>query len=212
MFPAVLGWGQRFMPRHADPALPERRRAQILEAARRCFLERGFRETTVEEICAEARFSPGALYRYFDAKADIVAAIALEARAHAQAALHRLEDGADLIDALTELALIFFAAFEGERDGALLADIWGEAARDRALAQALAARDGIVAARVAAAIARAQRAGRAYPALSPQDAAEALMAMLDGMALRLALRREAGSAAAARRFRAFAVHVLKPKR
>ena len=51
------------MPRLADPALPERRRLQILDAARSCFRERGFRQATIEEICAEARISPGALYR-----------------------------------------------------------------------------------------------------------------------------------------------------
>ena len=197
------------MPRLADPALPARRRAQILEAARYCFSARGVRQPTREEICAEARVSPGALYRYFDAKADIIAAIALDARAEAEASLDQLAAGDGLIDALAEMARAFFTAFEGE-DSALLADIWAEAARDPVLAKALADRDRVALGRLAGAIERAARAGSIYPALSPEEAAETLLAALEGMALRRTLRPTGGEAG--RRFRALALHLLKPKR
>jgi TetR/AcrR family transcriptional repressor of uid operon len=197
------------MPRPADPALPARRRAQILEAARYCFSARGFRLTTIEEICAEARVSPGALYRYFAAKADIIAAIALDARAESEAMLDQLSAGDGLIDALAEMARAFLAAFEGA-ESALLADIWAEAARDPALAQALAARDRIALARLAGAIERAARTGAIYPALAPEEAAETLLSALEGMALRRTLK--PSGAEAARRFRALALHLLKPKR
>lgn len=200
------------MPRLADPALPERRRSQILEAARACFRERGFRQTTIESICAEARISPGALYRYFGSKADIVAAIALDARADAEAALDHLAGADALVDGLAELARAFFEAFDGDGDAALLSDIWAEAARDPTLAKALKIRDQIARGRIAAAIERAQAAGQAYPALPPADAAEALIAALEGFALRRALWREGDISAAVRRFRALALHILKPKR
>jgi AcrR family transcriptional regulator len=200
------------MPRLADPALPLRRRTQILEAALSSFRERGFRQTTVEEICAEARISPGALYRYFDSKADIIAAIALDARAEAEAMLDRLGGAEGLIDGLAELARAFFETFDGGGDAALLADVWAEAARDPLLAAALQERDRAAVARVAAAIEKASRAGAIYPALAPEEAAETLMAALEGMALRRALRRESKSGEAVRRFRALALHVLKPKR
>lgn len=197
------------MPRHADPTLPARRRAQILEAARACFQARGFRETTVEEICAEARVSPGALYRYFDAKADIIAAIALDARAEAEAAFQELEAGDALVDALAEMARAYFAAFEGA-EAAFLTDIWAEAVRDPGLARALARRDEAARAQLAAAIARAARAGAVYPALSPEDAAETLLAALEGFARRRGLHAAHGEAA--RLYRSLALHVLKPKR
>jgi AcrR family transcriptional regulator len=200
------------MPRLADPDLPARRRAQILDAARACFRERGFRQTTIEEICAEARVSPGALYRYFDAKTDIIAAIALDARAEAEALLGHLAGAEALIDALAALARAFFEAFDGDGDAALLADIWAEAARDPLLAKALAERDQAAIARMAAAIDRARRAGEIYPALGAAEAAETLLAALEGMALRRTLRRENASGEAVRRFRALALHILKPKR
>lgn len=200
------------MPRLADPALPERRRREILDAARECFRQRGFRQTTIEEICAEARISPGALYRYFDSKTDIIAAIALDARAEAEAMLATLSTSERLIDGLAELARAFFETFDGDGDAALLADIWAEAARDPLLARALAERDRISVGRVAAAIERAAREGGVYPALAPEEAAETLMAALEGMALQRTLRRENASAAAVTRFRVLALHLLKPKR
>jgi AcrR family transcriptional regulator len=200
------------MARHADPALPERRRGQILDAARECFRERGFRLTTIEEICAEARISPGALYRYFDSKADIIAAIALDARADAEAMLERVNSSEGLIEGLAELARVFFETFDGDGDAALLADVWAEAARDPLLAKALLARDKIAVGRLAAAIERAQRAGLVYPALPADEAAEALIAGLEGMALRRALRRESDASVAVRRYRTLALHILKPKR
>jgi len=200
------------MPRLADPELPARRRAQILEAARYCFHARGFRQTTIEDICGEARISPGALYRYFDTKADIIAAIALDARAQAEAALERLSTAEGLIEGLTELARSAFAGLEDAGDAALMAEVWAEAARDPLLAKALAARDVEAQARLSAAISAAVRAGSVYPALTPEDAAALLLSTLDGIGLRLALRREQNASEAVRRFRSLAVHVLKPKR
>jgi len=198
------------MPRLADPALPERRRSQILDAARACFRERGFRLTTIEEICAEARISPGALYRYFDSKADIVAAIALDTRAQAEAALAALPDGQGLIDGVAELARCFFEAFD--EDAALFADIWAEAAGDPVLAKALEARDRATREHLTLAIEQAQRVGAAYPSLAPADAAEALMAALEGFALRRTLWKDEDISETVRRFRTLALHLLKPKK
>jgi AcrR family transcriptional regulator len=199
------------MPRIADPALPERRRAQILDAALACFREHGFRQTTIEAICAEARISPGALYRYFGSKADIIAAIALDARAEAETGLDQLTDAERLIDGLTELARAFFSSFAAGGDQALLADVWAEAARDPLLAQALRDRDEVAGARIAAAISKAQHDGGVYPALAADEAAEMLMAALEGMALRRTFK-TVDAAQMARRFRLLAIHVLKPKR
>lgn len=200
------------MPRLADPALPERRRGQILEAARACFRERGFRQTTIEEICAEARISPGALYRYFDSKADVVAAIALDARAEAEAALDQLAGAEALVEGLAQLARAFLEAFDSEKDAALLSDIWAEAARDPVLAKALAERDKIARGRIAAAIDKAGRAGSAHPALSAEEAAETLVTALEGFALRRAMWRAEPLTTTVRRYRTLALHLLKPKR
>lgn len=38
---------------------------RILDAARACFVRHGFQGASMQQICAEAGMSPGALYRYF---------------------------------------------------------------------------------------------------------------------------------------------------
>lgn len=53
----------------------EARRRQIVDAALDCFARQGFHGTTILDICAAAGLSPGAVYRYFGGKEDIIAAV-----------------------------------------------------------------------------------------------------------------------------------------
>ena len=50
----------------------EARRVEILRAAARVFRERGFAETGMRNIAAEAGLSPGNLYHYFEGKHEIL--------------------------------------------------------------------------------------------------------------------------------------------
>ena len=52
------------------------RRAQILAAARTCFLEKGLHNTSMQDLIKEAGLSVGAVYRYFRSKDEIIGAIA----------------------------------------------------------------------------------------------------------------------------------------
>ena len=61
------------MPKMSDAHL-EARRQQILDAAEACFSREGFHQTSMQAICREAELSPGAVYRYFSSKEDIIAA------------------------------------------------------------------------------------------------------------------------------------------
>lgn len=63
------------MARTPDKELADRRRRQILDAAAACFRQHGFHRASMQEICAEAGISAGALYRYFPSKTDIIASI-----------------------------------------------------------------------------------------------------------------------------------------
>jgi AcrR family transcriptional regulator len=62
------------MPRVSEEHL-ERRRKQILDAARACFIRRGVHATSMQDIFAEAGLSAGAVYRYFKSKTEIIEAI-----------------------------------------------------------------------------------------------------------------------------------------
>ncbi len=55
----------------------ERRRQQIIVAAKRVFSEKGFNKTTMEDIAKEAELSPGTLYLYFKNKEELYASLSL---------------------------------------------------------------------------------------------------------------------------------------
>jgi len=55
----------------------ERRRQQIIVAAKRVFSEKGFSKATMEDIAQEAELSPGTLYLYFKNKDELYASLSL---------------------------------------------------------------------------------------------------------------------------------------
>jgi TetR/AcrR family transcriptional regulator, transcriptional repressor of aconitase len=65
------------MPKVSEEHLAARRR-QILDAALICFSRSGFHQTSMQQIFEESGLSPGAVYRYFKGKEEIVRAIAEE--------------------------------------------------------------------------------------------------------------------------------------
>jgi AcrR family transcriptional regulator len=65
------------MPKVSEEYLAARRR-QILDAALVRFSREGFHRTPMQAIFEEAGLSPGAVYRYFKSKEEIVQAIASE--------------------------------------------------------------------------------------------------------------------------------------
>ena len=53
----------------------EERRQEILDAAARVFIEKGYAVATMHEIATACDLAPGTLYRYFPGKADLIAAV-----------------------------------------------------------------------------------------------------------------------------------------
>jgi AcrR family transcriptional regulator len=55
----------------------ERRRQQIIVAAKRVFSQKGLNKTTMEDIAKESELSPGTLYLYFKNKEELYASLSL---------------------------------------------------------------------------------------------------------------------------------------
>ena len=55
----------------------ERRRQQIIVAAKRVFSNKGFNKATMEDIATEAELSPGTLYLYFKNKEELYASLSI---------------------------------------------------------------------------------------------------------------------------------------
>jgi len=65
------------VPKVSDAYLAARRR-QILDAAAACFARDGFHRTSMQDIVRESGISAGLVYRYFEGKDDVIAAIVTE--------------------------------------------------------------------------------------------------------------------------------------
>lgn len=80
------------MPRVSPQHLEARRRG-ILAAAQRCISRNGVRGTTIRDICRAANLSPGAVYRYFPSKNEILIALARSRQQQIDSFFHHLASG-----------------------------------------------------------------------------------------------------------------------
>jgi AcrR family transcriptional regulator len=107
------------------------RRNHILQAAAACFAANGFHATSMQDVLSEAAISPGAFYRYFGSKADLIGALAEETAT-------RLEDRiAGVLDSAAPGQLPIAAlirtvlSFEQQTGrGQIAVQLWSEALRD----------------------------------------------------------------------------------
>ena len=119
------------MPRVTSEYLG-RRRDQILAAALRCFAREGFHRTTMQDIVAESGLSPGALYRYFASKEELIAAIATRHHASELALLREAAGRDDVAGALRDLVRAFLARLSDPAEQEwrrVTVQLWSEALR-----------------------------------------------------------------------------------
>lgn len=85
-------------PPPSDHRTDQQRR--ILAAAVTCFARSGFHGTSMQQICAEAGMSPGALYRYFPSKESLIGAIVEGERAERVRLFQQLSDAPSFLEGL----------------------------------------------------------------------------------------------------------------
>ena len=74
----------------------ERRKQQIIVAAKRVFSEKGFSKATMEDIASEAELSPGTLYLYFKNKEELYASLSLRILQYLNIRVQHVNDEAKL--------------------------------------------------------------------------------------------------------------------
>src|SRR5205085_11403102 len=79
------------------------RRSQILEAALVCFAKRGFHQTSMHDISAEAGISDGLIYRYFENKEAVISAMAARHKEEIQQMLERARRAPSPLESLEML-------------------------------------------------------------------------------------------------------------
>jgi AcrR family transcriptional regulator len=118
-------------------------RAELLAAARRVFLERGFHAATLDDIAVEAGYTKGAVYSNFSGKDDLFLALLDEHYVERVAAHRALFEALDLEgpeETMGAVARIVYEAYEREPTWwALTADFAIHASRDPATSRRLRA-------------------------------------------------------------------------
>lgn len=179
------------MPK-VSPAHLEQRRQQILDAAIACFARRGFHQTTMADIAAEAGVSDTLAYRYFGGKSDL-----LEAAVRRQGGLTvdevlGGEDGAEdlhaLVDMLVSTNIRRFDDPQSVRGTMQLRfTSWAEALHDDEIHEGVLSRwrhhldvaEGLVR--------RAQERDQVDARLDPRATARVMLAIHDGLTLQAVL-------------------------
>jgi AcrR family transcriptional regulator len=167
------------------------RRQQILRAAAACFVRRGFHRTTMEDICRRADLSMGAVYRYFDGKEQIIAAIAESTRERRRELVEAMGGGANTLEAFERLAHAFFSMLEYDAEvWALDPELWAEALHNPAIKRVIGGAMEGVRAPIAETVREAQEQGEVNPELDAEAVARVIVSFFDGLVLQKALDRQ----------------------
>ncbi len=181
--------------RKADTDLHERRRDEILAAAETCFVAKGFHQTSMQDIASASGLSMGLLYRYFDSKSAIIRAFSALDRDRMIAGVTALADAADFIAGLAKLLKQELETMRNVDEFRLTTEVLSESTRDEILRESFAAKELMLSAALSSAIAQQQSAGRIARDLPPDQAANLVLAMVDGLSLRAFIDRRLGKRA-----------------
>lgn len=163
------------------------RRQALLDAAWRCAAVRGFRDLTVDDVCAEAGVSKGAFYGYFAQKRDLLLALLEDDAASLDSELERItRSSTSSVERVRRFAQVMLARGEDQARVQVRADLWSELLTDELirseLAEAMRRRRELVRAWVQEGV----RGGEL--AEIPENAlASILLALTDGLMLHGAL-------------------------
>ncbi|SCM71372.1 putative regulatory protein, TetR family [uncultured Pleomorphomonas sp.] len=168
-------------------AQQDERRARILDAARTCFSRAGFHRTSMQEICAEAKMSPGGLYRYFASKDAIIEAIAQEEQLAGRRILEILLEPGTLHDRLLRSGLAYIEAMRDRRAVQMMLEVYVESMRNTAVGAFFANCEEENRRLFEGAFSRAKATGEIAADADVDTMMMTLVAFADGIVLRMGL-------------------------
>lgn len=163
------------------PVYLENRRQQILDAAAACFARGGFHRTTMQDICGEAELSPGAVYRYFGSKEDIILAMCDRGREEDVATIRAAMELGDTKSVFGELIRIYFSGVDDHEYCALMVELLSEAPRNEQIGESLRQGWVNVMAPMTDLVAQAQARGEISPRLDPAAVAAVMLGVYQGL-------------------------------
>jgi AcrR family transcriptional regulator len=164
----------------------EARRLQILDAAAGCFAAKGFHHTTMHDICQMSELSPGAVYRYYNSKEEIIEAMIRERRSTSAVLIEAIGRRLGTLDILTALADTFFGELENPQACALNIELWAESLRSTRIRDLLMEELSLVREQFVEIIRRAQGRGEVNGVLDPLAVARVMISLFEGLVLQQA--------------------------
>lgn len=167
--------------------MAESRKQLIIEAACACFLRKGYHQTGVRDIAAEAGISLGNLYNHFAGKDAVLAEIALlEAQQLAPFVTH-LRAAADPAEAVMGFVAAYLDYAARPQHALMTLELVAESVRNPAIAQTFGAnREGLLAA-LSGLLAAGAASGRLRRLARPDETARLVLDLVEGHALRAVL-------------------------
>jgi AcrR family transcriptional regulator len=168
------------------PRLDHIRRPELLAAAAAVIRARGLENARVADVAEQAGTSAPSVLYYFASKAELLkeALTSAEERFYEDLALELpgIESARERL-----IRIVQYGAGEGDYDAALWMELWARALRDPELAATRAELDGRWRRSIAEVVRYGQERGEFGPA-EPEGFAVLLAALLDGLAVQIALR------------------------
>src|SRR5437588_7152848 len=162
------------------------RPTQILDAAVACFAKRGFHQASMHDISAEAGISVGLIYRVFQNKEAVIAAMADGHKKQIHEILERARQAPNLRESLETLFTAHCGETEPQVVSAFVVDLFAEASRNQHVAELVrdvceTSMNGVI-----DLIAHSPEAKATN--LTPREMAELIFAVNDGMLMRNVLK------------------------
>ena len=163
-------------PQPQTDSVPDRR-CQILDAALVCFAKRGFHQTSMHDISAEAGISVGLIYRYFENKEAVISAMADRHKKEISEVLQRAKQAPTLLESLEILFTAHCCEEETPVVSAFVVDLYSEASRNPQVADLVRDVLETAMAGVTELISKAPEAQNTTRGLSPIEMAELIFAV-----------------------------------
>ena len=162
------------------PEYLEQRRQQILDAAAACFSRHGFHRTTMKDICEETALSPGAVYRYFRGKDQIIEAMCERGYLEDVEKIRGSMELGETLEVFDELIRLFFVPVPSEYC-ALNLELTAESRRNEYIREFRQRGAREVRAQLAEIVRRAQTRSDVDPSLDAEAVGRVMAALYQGL-------------------------------
>lgn len=165
----------------------QKRRWLIVDAAVACFLEKGFHQTSVRDIAQKAEISLGNLYNHFNGKDALIAEIAMLEAAEITSFEQGLMTRGDPAASVEKFVDDYLAHCARRENAVLTAEIMAECMRNPAVGKGFSANRRNLARSLAGLLAKGIDTGRFDADLETGEAANLILDVIEGLAVRSAL-------------------------